>query len=537
MFTEISIRTLGLLLMGSAFLLIIYSFRREKKHPSDKKLAEFVSKLKRDKKVSMSLDQIGRLSWLKGQTVPYVEDQELTRELYSYPKNSTKRTGGTDQGKGSQKQTHHQAPESPVPAEINYDELPAPVQEFYAHKTETTLAFFEEIVYPLLPRLQENETLELIMKILTFLATKGSVSSVVSDPQQHNAKDISYSYTLLKHVTLEQHSVTTAKIGMELLRKEFLFYFDVTPDKYLVIFLGHDLGKVVSLQNGASYTMHDHPILSARILDGLIPASVPWKQEALEAVKNHHLSINPNEAHDSPELTDLWLLQTADRKARELEIQSAPPAEVLQDTESKPKDDQATQEEASAGTTVEHPTPPTSAPTPELPGDTLVAPSGILPAEVLDKILPVINRLITQEELKDSKLPIPPGTPEGNFLAVSQPDGIVYLRPDVIYHAFTMVVNEKAVQRDNAAILAKPKNEALKDIVTWLGRNKCLPPQHIKPGYYGRWYVIRLGTKDHKVFFTPIVIQAFGVMPSELESKRLEITKIANLTVTRTSRG
>ena len=58
--------------------------------------------------------------------------------------------------------------------------------------------------------------------------------------------DSDYIYKLLKKVSLAQHSVDTARIGMEILKKEFPFYYDIAPDKYLVLFLGHDLGKTAS---------------------------------------------------------------------------------------------------------------------------------------------------------------------------------------------------------------------------------------------------------------------------------------------------
>ena len=95
------------------------------------------------------------------------------------------------------------------------------------------------------------------------------------------------------------------------------------------------------------------------------------------------------------------------------------------------------------------------------------------------------------------------------------------------------------MQRENAAVLAKPKNEALKDIVHWLAVNNCIPPGHLNPGYYGHWYSFSFGTESQKTsrdFFTPITIQAFGVMPEELEAKRREVAKIANITIRKSSR-
>jgi len=615
---DLDIKTLSLLFMGAAVLLIVFSFKRGKHPGQDESLKGLTSKLARSQNVTIPLDRIARLSWLKGEGDLYVEDMELAKELYSYPEDKARKSRGLFKA-----QTGFAYPASGV----DNEQTPACIREFHAHKNEVTSAFFEEVIRPFLPKLIQNDTLDIIMKILTFLSTEGDIPSVVSADRQN--KDLGYTYTFLKQVSLAQHSINTAKIGMDILRNEFLFYYDITPDKYLTLFLGHDLGKTAPSKN---YSLQDHPILSAQILSSFIPDSVSWKEEALETVKNHHMSIKLDQPHETPEKSDLWLLQTADRKAREIEIQSvsaqignpteswgvqpegwqttgqdSPQPEAAQDNETlqsgrQPADQRGVPTPLDASYPHKHdesPAPPAgtnqvrpacqtgrgqaggqappeiggqappevggqappevggqappetgrqappktgepagTVPMPDspLPGER-PRPSGMLPAELLGKILPVINRLVSPDDTSNTGLPIPPETPHGNFLALSQPDGIAYVRPDVIYYAFLSVVNEKSLQRENAAILAKPKNEALKDIVHWLIDNNCLPPRHIKPGYYGRWYMLDLGGKSYKALFTPIIIHIFGVMPGELEAKRREIAKIANITIKKTNRG
>ena len=456
----------------------------------------------------MSLEQIGKLSWLKNTEEPCnIKVGKEYKELCSFP--------GVK--KGSKRET---------------EQVPACIQEFHKFKNEVTSAFFEEVVQPFSELLQSRETLDVVMKILIFLSSKGNIPSVAG-PAGKNA-DSACSYTFLRKVSLAQHSVDTARIGMEILKKEFPFYYEVTPDKYLVLFLGHDLGKAISPKGYTSYTTQDHPIFSASLLEGFIPETVSWRNDVIEAVKNHHLPVNSDGLHGTPEKFDLWLLQTADRKARELEFQSSSAGsalsdlvapEVTQDSGSSKPDRQPDQQYQQSDRQPD-----------QASGAAL---QGILPAEILEEILPLVNHIVSSSDPVFDSSAIPSDSPEGNFLAVSQPDGIVYVRPDVVYYAFLRVVNKKAVQRENAAVLAKPKNEALKDIVHWLTKNNCIPPGHIRPGYYGRWYSFDFGTKSQKIsqnFFTPITIQAFGVMPGKLEVKRREIAKIANMTIKKFNR-
>jgi len=217
---DLDIKTLSLLFMGAAVLLIVFSFKRGKHPGQDESLKGLTSKLARSQNVTIPLDRIARLSWLKGEGDLYVEDMELAKELYSYPEDKARKSRGLFKA-----QTGFAYPASGV----DNEQTPACIREFHAHKNEVTSAFFEEVIRPFLPKLIQNDTLDIIMKILTFLSTEGDIPSVVSADRQN--KDLGYTYTFLKQVSLAQHSINTAKIGMDILRNEFLFYYDITPDK------------------------------------------------------------------------------------------------------------------------------------------------------------------------------------------------------------------------------------------------------------------------------------------------------------------
>jgi len=423
--------------------------------------------------------------------------------------------------------------ETGEPEEVS-QALPVDIQEFCERLEGICGEFFEKDIVPLLPKLSENGTLEPIMKILVFLSEKGNIPSVVSP---YEKKDREYTYALLKHISLAEHSINTARIGMEMLKKELPFLYEITPDKYLVLFLGHDLGKAFA---GENYSTQDHPVISARVLAEIIPDDVAWKEAVIEAVKNHHLTGLNKMPQDSDKF-DLWLLQTADRKAREKEIQKAVQStrEGKEDgklqsqlgtdspkPQSQPEDQPTPQTQPQSHEKTVSP-PSSSVPDASMPDDGYIKPYGITPAELFKKILPLVIKLISAEDYKN--LPVPPETPEGNFVAESQPDGIVYIRPDVIYHAFLLLVKEKGLERENAALLAKPKNEALREIVYWLIENNCIAPKCVKPGYFGRWYAFELSGKEHKALFTPVLINVFGVLPGEIEKVRRQTPKVSEI--------
>jgi len=486
---RVLIELAGLVIMIIGFLMFfkaLFEKDREVLDPLDVELKNLSLMVKNKEKVEVSIKKIARLSWLREE---YKRNENTI--LPSIALNEENEVNFTE--------------------EIE-EEIQRWVKSLYSYQNKTVISFYESKIKPILPRLIKNRTFEAVMKILIFLSAKGNVPSVVDNQK----KDSSCSYTLLKKVSLIEHSINTANEGLKLLKEEFPYFYDILPDKYLILFLGHDLGKAIP---GESYTTQDHPILSAHILSDFIPSSVSWKKDVLEAVKNHHIQLQKeNMRAVDPDKWDLWILQTVDRKAREYEIQMLAESDELERNDIKDKN---------GNENSENPVPSSSL----IGDDTRTRPVNIMPVDIFKKILPIVNRIITREDLNNQKLPVPEDTPEGNFLAVSQPDGNVYVRPDVIYKAFILTIQERKLQKENAALLAKPKNEALRDLVFWLMENNCIPPGHVKPGYYGRWYKITFnGGKSYEVLFTPLLIHVFDILPGELEKKRKENSKLVGIT-------
>jgi len=374
--------------------------------------------------------------------------------------------------------------------------------------------FFEKQILPIKESLILTKTFIPILQLLIFLSQKGiDCPSVIGE----NEKNELASYAFLEKVSLAEHSIHVAEEGLQLLREYFSDAFELVAGKALIAFLGHDIGKERAyrkLQQNPDfqYSTGDHPRFSAQVLNEIfLKEDIPGREEILYAVHRHHLSSANTPA---PPLNDnkerlLWLLVQADRKAREKELLHM----NWQDVMSRQNVNPQTQEITNQNTTLSR----------QLPSNSqTVTVKGIHYKDMFKKILPYVNKTITEKDISDPSSILPPETKPGNFLAVSQPDGIVYIRPDLIYYAFFSLVKEKQeLIAQNAHILAKKKNEALIDIVNWLQDQKLIPPNMVQKGYIGSYFTFKMKDKEFVSFFLPVIAsEAFDINISDLEAKR-----------------
>ncbi|MDL1971002.1 MAG: HD domain-containing protein [Candidatus Desulfofervidaceae bacterium] len=512
---------------------ILESGKGNSRKTRDYRIQEIANQLKNKKDVGINLSEVAGLSW-------WQLERKSADTITLRPEE-----GCFIEDESKIKHKKHHISSSQNTELLRILRVNSCLEEFKGLNS-TVKSFFYNDVVPFLSEkegrknspLVKNKTLKPLMQLLLLLSQKGNVPSVVGPA----TGDKDPSYALLRNVSLLDHSLNTAKIGMDILKKELPFLYELTPDKYLFIFLGHDIGK--SVEKG-QYSTGDHPIYSAQILNKIIPDDVVWKTAVLNVVKNHHIDVVQDTPDTSSDKFDLWLLQTADRKAREKEIASS----VTQTPQTKitPEDNTAfdssqTQEilpqlqlETSAYQVEQTPRqsqiqPESLKESQQSQSDEELCPVGITLDEVLSRIEPLVNRVITAEDMKDASLPIPPETSEGNFVAFSQPDGLVYTRPDVIYQAFLLLVGQKGLQTENASLLALQKPLALRHLVTWLLKNGCLPQGHVKPGYIGRYYAYDYAGQTHKALFTPILAHAFGKLPGDFEVKRQKSKKVSSIT-------
>lgn len=464
-----------------------------------KELEDIRKALKKGRRVEVSLEKIGHYAWLRDLG---------SREDSSLPVDNLEMSSETEDRIKNEK-----------------------ISQYYRELSEKSKAFLNDVVLPICEALERDKSLESVLKVLVLLSKKGNIPSVIGEVSLKEPVQ----YRMLKKITLEEHSLNVATKGMKIVREELPYMLDISPGKYLLIFLGHDLGKIYAHEEG--YVTGDHPVISAKILNEIIPDDLDWKASVLQIVKSHHMDGVPFEK-DSPEAFDLEILKRADRLAREEEIRDfeavygdstigEKETEKSGEEERRPKEDTEIDETASRAVGV-----PNTETVPLLSKEISkewFMPVGVTPAELFTCIRPWVNRVVTAEALSDPASPVPPDTPEGNFLAVSQPDGIVYVRPDLIYYGFMRVVSRKKKERENATLIALPKNEALKHIVAWLMKYGCVIPGHVKEGYIGRWYAFKLGDKEHTSLFTPIPAEAFGVLPSEFEKERKTAPKVCDV--------
>ena len=502
-----------LLATSPIFLYMAWKIGKRRKIPyyEDPFLDKVCRKLlngRSDKVIEIGLEELAEALWGQRQIVP--PDQKVPLNIAPQAKKQTEKIQKfeIDQRENPEERVPSEKPEASqieestkdaekkgeqertveTPSEENspIDRTTSEMEKYLLDGPQPLSSFLRETILPLKEKLLKEGAYEAVLKVLFLLADTEDKSSVASAA----SRDTSIGYSILKNVSLLEHSINTALIGIELVKKEMPFVFDLLPGKYFLIFLGHDVGKSYLKED---YATGDHPILSARILAEIIPESYPHKHDILATVEKHH-----HENIKYPPLSvkeyDLYLLQTADRLAREKEISQTDVKKVL---ESSSLNQQGTAEDFEG-----------------------ITPVGMEPGEILAKIAPLINRSLSEEELNNPDLPIPPDAPEGSFLAVSQPDGTVYVRPDAIYEAFLRVVKEKGLERENASIIAGGKNNTLKQLVAWFMEKDILVPGHVKVGYFGRWYSFKIGNSEYRAIFTPIKATAFGYMPGDLEKIR-----------------
>ena len=154
------------------------------------------------------------------------------------------------------------------------------------------IEFAKHYVIPYAKVLTKLGLLDPIIRILKTLHAYGEQPSVGNpDAIIHlyrESSDGKETAKLLARISLTEHSINTARIMLETLKKESPNY-RIEIGINLICGLGHDLGKIEALRGQIKqYKKSDHWIASKQILNEIIPDSCPTKDEILNAVANHH---------------------------------------------------------------------------------------------------------------------------------------------------------------------------------------------------------------------------------------------------------
>lgn len=139
----------------------------------------------------------------------------------------------------------------------------------------------------------------------------GHCSSVVTRSNDSEAVELYSVRDNLSRVSLKEHSVGVTNRIISLLERTYHDFENHIP-RAVIAALSHDLGKIPEYWASGAYNTYEHPLVSASKLKELAGnAQIPWIEDAIRAVKDHHIHTNNQFSA---------LLKEADRGARELEL-------------------------------------------------------------------------------------------------------------------------------------------------------------------------------------------------------------------------
>lgn len=151
----------------------------------------------------------------------------------------------------------------------------------------------------------------LFKELIAELDRFGHCSSVVTRANDSEAVELYSVRDSLSRVSLKEHSVGVTNKIVRLLEKTYHDFENHIP-RAVIAALSHDLGKIPEYWASGAYNTYEHPLVSASRLRELAGnAQIPWIDEAIRAVKDHHIHTNNQFSA---------LLKEADRGARELEL-------------------------------------------------------------------------------------------------------------------------------------------------------------------------------------------------------------------------
>lgn len=429
-------------------------------------------------------------------------------------------------------------------------------------KTDEIQTFVNEEMAPHMDMLQKDEVmLDAIYTILTILDQEGGCPSV-GGANGANLPSERY-YKRLRKISLRTHSLNVARIGHELLKERFDHY-RIEYGAMLMVYLGHDVGKIERYQKSVTYSSADHPIMSARVIGELLAAHLNAElvDHLRNAVAKHHEVLPPSTTTFHYEL-----LRNADKKAREVE--SAKTAIVRESEEfasgldnepltdeceeidcpdyaliSPPEDTVASQSEdpqlRRGQVQVRQETgnssyfPPKSMRS-EGQGDVSVQPGqssvpvrnrDFRPAEVfeLPDTFPIDLFLKKLRQYTNYVL-----APTSNlWKSVSQPDGYVYFCLDLVDEMIKETADEGGLV--TPTFMSDDRQISCNRLVTIYRvlRAKAWAHPRIGENFHSREFMVHDGrtNKEVKMRLMAISAEALGAMPGELEAERKGIPRL-----------
>ncbi len=429
-------------------------------------------------------------------------------------------------------------------------------------KTNEIQSFVNEEMVPRMDMLQKDEVmLDAIYRVLKILDEEGGCPSV-GGADGANLPSERY-YKRLRKISLRSHSLNVARIGHELLKKRFDHY-RIEYGAMLMVYLGHDVGKIERYHKSVSYSSADHPIMSARVIGDLLAAhpNAELVDHLRNAVAKHHEILPPSATTFHYEL-----LRNADKKAREVESAKTAsvrePEEFVSGLHNEPLTDECEEIDCPDYALISPPedTVASQSEDPQLrrgqvqvrqeTGNHSYCPPNSIRSEAQvdvsvqpgQRSVPVKNRDFRPVEVFE----LPDTFPIDVFLkklrrytnyvlaptsnlwkSVSQPDGYVYFCLDLVDEMIKETADEVGLV--TPTFMSDDRQVSRNRLVTIyrLLRAKGWAHSRIGDDFHSREFIVndRRTNKEVKMRLMAISAEALGAMPGELEAERKGIPRL-----------
>ena len=373
-------------------------------------------------------------------------------------------------------------------------------------KNQDIADFYQAYVKPH-ARVLGKRGLDVLEEILSILDTQGDCPSVVSGEQVRD-EALSSSYELLARVNLRTHSLNAAREAFRMIKESYPDH-EMVLGKTLIAALGHDLGKIPS---SGKYLTGDHPIRSAHVLESIVK-DLPYGNEVVKAVRNHHLKANDSFT---------TLIKEADHRARDKELReiefrlsqgkgqvaSGEGQEVKGEKSEEKKSEKADHQKNAGGKKAndrkEEKTPEKPEKEPGNIPEKIDLP-WIDPDEIVKLIKPYVNAYVTRKgNLSQAET--------GYWMAFSFKDGLVYVQPKLL----TQIAGRIALDKKERGFVLRCRDDEFKrnvefTIVEKL-REKGYIADTIGEGYVGsRYHIYFRGEKKPLLgYYVPFKPETFG---------------------------
>lgn len=350
---------------------------------------------------------------------------------------------------------------------------------------------YTELYLSYLRREREEEVeevlviLSVIQDLLSLYETYGEVSSVVSwqeDPENQSLKTL---YDIYAQIKLKEHVRNVLREALDHFEREKKVslidpsLIDESFGSYLhytLMALGHDLGKIPEIRvrwEESGYSMGDHAYYSFLYLkEKLEDAGLNSEKmgNVLRAVREHHFPAR-----------DRWveLMKRFDQGARERE------GGVVKAEVRKPE----------LFTPVEGNEPP------EWLDEKFMR-------EVLERLKEYVSVRVEADRRYRGKL---------SWVAISQPNGLVYVHPDFLLDLTRSVAIERGIK---SPVWFFDDSEKLKGMIAVNRVLSEMEASLVPSGRAGVKAKIRVGEMELNAFLLPIQSSAFGVPISFFEERR-----------------